>query len=173
MLKIDKKSLEKIKPFEGFKKPECPLKKKKLQIDMIQDAELGDLQLIIPYNVELSAIAFRNPPIIFGKGGQGCVMKGTWLDDVYAVKEMELVEEGSSMLKEVLLTSYVTHQNIIRFCGVAPSAKKLHLILEYLDGYNLKEVIFINRLSITSEDKQHIALKQRLRRKTINDPRRY
>lgn len=153
-------SSSKIIPDGNFKIPDTPMKKTKMSTEKVEDPELKDLNLKIPYNVKLAAIDFGNPHTILGRGGQGCVKKAIWLNEDCAVKEMEIEDQGSLILKEILLTSYAIHPNIVQLRGIAREPNKLHLILEYVDCYNLREVIFRNTsLQITPSDKQFIAVK--------------
>lgn len=53
----------------------------------------------------------------------------------------------------------VNHPNISKLLGIAPEDKKYNLIFEFVEGYNLREIVFSRALLLTTQDKLHIMRK--------------
>lgn len=130
-----------------------------MQIATIKKRKLQDLELKIFYNVDIKHIDFGKDPLVLGRGGQGYVKKGTWLNQQCSGKEVSAIGDNIAALKEIELLSSVTHTNVVKLLSVAPEPTKLHLIFEFIDGYNFREVIFCNALQISMLDKRYTAIK--------------
>ncbi|HYW20995.1 MAG TPA: AAA domain-containing protein [Nodularia sp. (in: cyanobacteria)] len=80
-----------------------------------------------------------------GEGGSGIVYLAKKLNSTerYAIKTLSTEEENAIKLlgRETQTLKRLNHQNIVKFIeeGYEPSQKIVYLVLEYLDGQNIKE----------------------------------
>eukprot|EP00884_Botryococcus_braunii_P020082 jgi/Botrbrau1/6758/Bobra.0324s0042.2 len=78
-----------------------------------------------------------------GSGSSGQVFKGLFKGSPVAIKVVESVSSttASGILKEIAVLSGCRHSHIVQFLGVAFSDKHVLLIMEYMEGGDLKTVL--------------------------------
>lgn len=92
--------------------------------------------MINMYKVNISKKRVQNLQAI-GRGSFGFVCKGTYNDDVVAIKTVEGTTEKKDIEREVFYLAMVDHRNIIKLKGIATDNIKTHLVMEYAEGGSL------------------------------------
>ena len=70
-----------------------------------------------------------------------------WADSDVAVKTIKIPKRGKGqMLRmivyEVGISARLRHPNIVQFLAIAKEPSAVHLVNEFIDGYNMEEAIF-------------------------------
>ena len=101
-----------------------------------------------------------------GQGSFGTVRRGHWAGSDVAVKTIRIPKRGKGQMlrmivSEVGISARLRHPNIVQFLAIAKEPSAVHLVNEYIDGYNMEEAIFDdeakNDMAIGPHDKLYIS----------------
>ncbi|XP_078166905.1 wall-associated receptor kinase 2-like [Carex rostrata] len=98
---------------------------------------------------------------IIGQGGQGTVYKGTFKDQLIAIKKCKIINESKKKEfgKEMLILSQISHKNIVKLLGCCLEVEVPILVYEFISCGTLFHHIHDqkHRSSITLETRLRIA----------------
>ncbi|XP_033150517.1 mitogen-activated protein kinase kinase kinase 7-like [Drosophila busckii] len=95
---------------------------------------------------------------ILGQGSFGEVFKAIWIGETVAVKRISYDDEKckQDVDKEVRILSNVSHDNIIKLCGISHDTsslrKRMLLIMEYAENGSLEAYIHTSGLALEYEN---------------------
>lgn len=98
------------------------------------------LDVFIPLISE-DQLQFSN--VIFGRGGQGLVRKGTYIHCEVAIKS--ITKEGCCILalREIQLLDHIRHPYIILIMAVCDTGTQDHIAKGFFDSKTLNEMLFL------------------------------
>ncbi|CAG2244475.1 unnamed protein product [Mytilus edulis] len=120
-------------------------KKKQPEIPSLQKRTISTIPII-----KLNDLSFRLEDEI-GKGAFGRVFKGTWVGSAVAIKAIDC-KRGKQKIRgmveaEIEMHELIRHPNIVQLMAVAFEKSSVYLITEYINGFNMENVIFDEDLS--------------------------
>lgn len=130
-----------------------PTKKNKVSI-----TDVNDLRVPLTGLLPKESIQFLKKDL--GEGGQGSVTKGKLNGTTIAIKTMQSFSFNvQQIIKEIAALRLAAHENVVTFLGVCIDRPiTVHLLLEFVDGYNLKEVLLdstLKELFLKTELQKH------------------
>ncbi|KAL7304172.1 hypothetical protein TKK_0003470 [Trichogramma kaykai] len=122
---------------ELLQPPDVPEKKsKELEVEVVRN-----MQSHVAVEVPIADLTFTET--VLGKGAFGEVRKGVWSYSNVAIKTINVLDENpKDILKEVLILRTVLHPNIVLIMGYAIQKYHFHIVMEFIDGYTLMDLIF-------------------------------
>ncbi|OQV20608.1 putative serine/threonine-protein kinase pats1 [Hypsibius exemplaris] len=98
-----------------------------------------------------------------GEGAFGAVYRGRWVATVCAVKHIAVKEiiagpERDRIVQEAITHSRLVHPHIVQFIGLALERLSMYIVLKCITGFNLEEIVFQHKMSLTEAEKHEIAL---------------
>ncbi|KAL7296039.1 hypothetical protein TKK_0010594 [Trichogramma kaykai] len=127
----------------------------------VKSEYVRDVKMNIAVEVPLEKIHFTE--ILLGKGAFGEVRKALWSESDVAVKTMDVLQvDPKNIIKELAILNRVQHQNIVLLMGYAFDSSEFHIIMEFINGYTLSDLIFKRtvkeKLRLDESDKMKIVL---------------
>ena len=141
------------------------------QVRVREEVDKPSVCSIDEHLVSLSEIKYSDEDVI-NKGAFATVYKGQYKGTTVALKKLKarLITAKKYVRQEVAIHKEVSHPNIIMFLGAAMGKGYLLLIMEYMEGPNVEDLLFydeisknyqelttVNKLSISRQIAQAIA----------------
>lgn len=138
-----------------FKEPAT--KKRKLLLE-----DINKLKVPLVTEIPLDDLIINDEDVL-GKGSFGTVRRGFWSECVVAIKTMDTTYlEPKEIIKEVAILRQVSHKNIVSIMGVCNQETEFHIVMEFVDGCTLNDVIFKQKIKekflLTLQEKYIIAI---------------
>ena len=112
--------------------------------------------------IRYADIDWKNSQLL-GRGGQGEVHKAKFLKGPVAVKTISrLGRNNRFILREINICEHLHHANIIQVMAICFEPKKFHIVMEYVDGHSLYDILFkdVGIEYSFDEDKKNLIAKQ-------------
>jgi serine/threonine protein kinase len=77
-----------------------------------------------------------------GRGGFGCVSKAIWRGSIVAAKEVPTAGNAKVLENELAVYRSLNHPNLLSLLGTMQRPQSLVLIMNYVRGQSLHNVIF-------------------------------
>ncbi|XP_023314339.1 probable serine/threonine-protein kinase DDB_G0281745 [Trichogramma pretiosum] len=117
-------------------------KKQKISIEDVDDVKAG-----IAVAVPIDFLKFTDT--ILGKGAFGEVRRGFWCESEVAIKTSDLFQQTpKQIIKEIAILGRVRHSNIVSLMGYSRNDNEFHIIMDFIDGYSLHDLIFKQNVKI-------------------------
>ena len=109
---------------------------------------LNDINsIVIPVITQIAISDLQFSETELGKGTFGTVYKGTWSETIVAIKSMDMISSNrKDIFKEIAILKQISHENIVQIMGVCCEDVQFHIIMEFIDGHNLKDILFKERV---------------------------
>uniref|UniRef100_A0ABD2XG36 Protein kinase domain-containing protein n=1 Tax=Trichogramma kaykai TaxID=54128 RepID=A0ABD2XG36_9HYME len=104
-------------------------------------SDINKVKLDIATEIPVTDLVFSNS--VLGKGAFGEVRKGVWCYNEVAIKTIDLQhEKPKNIVKEIAILSRIKHKNIVSFMGYSINDREFHIVMEFVNGYSLSDLIF-------------------------------
>ncbi|XP_014237106.1 dual specificity protein kinase shkE-like [Trichogramma pretiosum] len=100
------------------------------------------MEIIVPISqVPIDSLKFTD--ILLGKGAFGEVKKAFWGMSEVTIKTIDTQQvRPKDIIKELVILRQVVHTNIVNLMGYSTGDYEFHIIMEFIDGYTLRDLIF-------------------------------